>query len=797
MAAPAKKRRRVSLWKLLLVLILGVLFLSGGAALGFFIGVVNDTPAFNPKQLNPPQTTFVYDVKGRVITELHEEQNRVEVRLKDLPPHLPRAFLAIEDHRFYEHYGLDPKGVFRAALSIALGREFQGGSTITQQLIKNAFLTPEQTLRRKIQELFLAIQMERRYTKDEILELYLNRIYFGESAYGVQAAAKTFFGKDATRLSLSESALLAAIAKSPEGYYSPFRNPDAARTRRNIVLEMMSTYGMITSEIFNKAKEEPMVVTKPAKRKVPTAAHFVWYAIEDVVTALEGQYGRSGAFDLIYNGGLKIYTTIDLDLQRKIEAAVAEGLKGIGKPDAKGLLQPQVSALLLDHATGEIKAMVGGREATTLSDLNRATQSLRQPGSAIKPVVVYAPALVLNRLTSGMVIDDSPYFRITGRKQDPKTGKMENELWMPENYTKTYTGLVTVREALTQSLNVPAVKVLEEVGVKKALDWARDNLEISTFVTEGRINDGNLATALGGITKGISLLEMTRAFGVFANRGVLSRTIAVRKVEDSYGRVLLENRPQFKVAMDPGNAWILTHVLQDVIKFGTGQRANIGRAAAGKTGTTTDYADAWFIGYTPNYSAGVWIGHDQPTNMGRENGTGGRVPATIWNLIMKAVHENVPVQDFPRPDNIVEAQICSKSGLLVDPLCPPSQRYTEFYIQGTQPTRTGNPYVQAEVCLESNQLYRPGCSNCTPVTKTFLNRPPFNPTPDGTGRVPLDAKYALPMEYCPLPDPSELPPNDGGPGGTGDDTGEGPAPGGGNGGGSGDDGGGPGGGPGV
>ena len=475
-------------------------------------------------------------------------------------------------------------------------------------------MTQERTLKRKIQEVFLAIQLEKQYTKQEILELYLNQIYFGQGAYGVQAAAKTYFGKNIEELNLSECAMLAGIPKSPN-YYSPFNNKRAAIERRNTVLEQMQKYNYIRASEAAEAKNFEIVLAQPNQpEEQKDAAYFLNYVTQLVID----KYGA----DALYKEGLKIYTTIDMDVQRMAETSLLEILPTY-ETDSNGLAQPQGALVAIDPKTGYIKAMVGGRGT---DQFNRATMAERQPGSAFKPFV-FAAALE-NNFTPDTIIEDSPV-NING--------------WRPQNDNGTFRGSVTLRQVATNSMNVPTVKIAQALGMDKPIFYAQE-MGITTFILDGEPNDKNFATSLGGMTKGVTPLEIASAYCTFANDGVYMPHIAITKILDRNGRILEEVTPEGKAVISQQSAASLTSMLEDVISRGTGKNANIGRPAAGKTGTTSNYKDAWFVGYTPDLVAAVWIGNDDNSNL--PGIMGGGIPATIWSSFMKKALANVPVHDF-------------------------------------------------------------------------------------------------------------------------------------------------------
>ena len=608
------KRRIGWVLKFIIGLFIFVLVMAAGIGIGFITANINAKPDL-AKDIVPPASSQIYDSAGNEIANIHATENRMPVKIEQIPINLQQAFVAIEDNRFYEHRGVDPRGLARAVYANLMEHEIaEGGSTITQQLAKNAYLTQERTIKRKIQEVFLALQLEKQYTKQEILELYLNQIYFGQGAYGVQAAAKTYFGKNVEELNLAECPLLAGIPKSPN-YYSPFNNLQAAKERRNTVLDQMAKYRFVSSVDANEAKNSEIVLAQPNRpEEIKDAASFINYVTQLMVD-------RYGA-DAIYKDGLKIYTTIDMDMQRMAEAALAENLPN-DYTDANGLLQPQAALVAIDPKTGYIKAMVGGRGT---DQFNRATMAERQPGSAFKPFV-FAAALE-NNYTPDTYIDDKP-LNIDG--------------WQPQNDSGRFSGSVSLRTVATFSMNVPTVRIAQSLGMDKPIYYAQQ-MGISTFVLDGDRNDRNFATALGGMTKGVTPLEIVNAYCTFANSGVYVQHVAVTKVLDRNGRVLEEVSPEGVQVITQESAGALTSMLEDVISRGTGKRANINRPAAGKTGTTSDYKDAWFVGYTPDLVAGVWLGNDDNTSM--DGIMGGQTPAAIWQSFMSKALANVPVHDF-------------------------------------------------------------------------------------------------------------------------------------------------------
>ena len=497
------------------------------------------------------------------------------------------------------------------------------------------------------------------------MELYLNQIYFGAGAYGVQAAAQTYFGKNVEQLNLAESAMLAGLPKSPN-YYSPFNSMKAARERQATVLDQMVKYGYLDQATADKNKSVPIKIAVDPPKPDPKAKQdpkqkdkdfdvSASYFIEYVTSQLIDKYGA----DTVYKEGLKIYTSIDLDLQKSAEKAMRE--LPVMSVDKNGLQQPQGALVSIDTHTGYVKAMVGGRGT---DKFNRAVLAERQPGSAFKPFV-YLTALDAGK-SPASIIDDKP-FRVGG--------------YAPMNYDRTFKGPITLRTALALSRNIPAVKLAQEVTPERVVRNAQ-NMGITTLVTSGSHNDITLAMALGGLTRGVTPLDIASAFGVLANQGVRVEPVTILKVVDRNGKVLEQHVPKEKMVVNERVAFLLTDMLRGVIQYGTGTGANIGRPAAGKTGTTDEHKDAWFVGYTPEISTSVWIGFDSDGTL--DGQTGGEIPATIWRLYMQQATAKLPVKDFPRPRGIISATVSTKDGgLITDPKNKDS--ITDYFIEGTQP----------------------------------------------------------------------------------------------------------------
>ncbi|MGI6574621.1 MAG: transglycosylase domain-containing protein [bacterium] len=738
MARKQKKKNKNRNWnkylKIFAVLALLITIIMVGTASALVLNAVKDMPRFDPQLLRESSaTSFVYDINGDLLTKLHGEENRTPVKLQDMPLELQQAVIDIEDNRFNKHFGVDIRAIIRAAWRIATNQAFEGGSTITQQLVKNVFLTPETTLKRKIQEAILAIKVERAYTKDQILEMYLNEIHFGHGTQGVQAASKNYFGKDVWELNLTESTILAGIIKNP-GRYSPYNNMEACRARQAVVLDQMVKFGHITAEEAAAAKEQPIELAGRSSLSHP-APYFVDYVISILVDELGDHFGsENNVYDAIYKGGLKIYTTIDPQMQQIAEKTLTENLPE-GEVDANGITQPQAALVTMETQTGYIKALVGGRNFEN-TKFNRAIQAQRQPGSAFK-TFVYATAFDNGFTPATIYVDEPVSIPVSGGR-----------IWEPRNYNSNqYEGPTTLRRAVERSLNTIAAQLIMDVGVTAVVDYA-ERMGITTLVKTGAYNDMQPAIALGGLTHGVTPLDMAVGYGVLANQGVRVEPMAVLRVEDRNGNILLEKSPTQTQVLSPQTSYLMTNVLKGVItaQGGTGGRANIGRPAAGKTGTTSDYNDAWFVGYTPELVTSIWVGSDERTpgekSYMERNRIGSALPAQIWGAYMKEVVKDIPVSDFTRPSNIVgPIHVCTKSGLLPSEICPPEHIKGEIFIGGTEPQSTCNIHEKVFICRDTGLL----ATNYCPHREAHV----FIRQPDGTLE---DA----PTEYCQLHTTPEL-----------------------------------------
>jgi penicillin-binding protein 1A len=657
---PIMNRRETSV-----LFYLGLTLLTAlvGGAVGFIIFSAWDLPQVQTlEEYRPSITSRVYSDNNKLLAEFYLE-NRTPVALNDVPDVLIKALIATEDTRFYSHPGIDYRGIVRALYrNIRAGKVLEGGSTLTQQLAKVLFLTPERSYSRKLKEMALALRIEQRYTKQEILSFYLNQIYFGSGAYGVEAASQIYFGKSVKNLNIPECALLAGLPRSPK-YYSPFKSSDNARRRRNYVLNRMLAAGVITTLQADEARNTPLPVQTAVNTGGP-APYFVEYIRQKV----EERFGSS----ILYTGGLNIYTSMNVDLQGYAEEAVADG---IAKIEARRRRRPagsplQAALIAIEPSTGRIRAMVGGRDFGK-SQFNRALQALRQPGSAFKPII-YAAAIERGYGASDL-LDDSPLTIKVDR----------NKTWSPENFTHTYQGTVTLQQALAQSLNVPTIRLLEKVGIDETIRYAR-KLGISSSLTR------YLPLALG--SSDVTLSELTSAYAVFADHGIKIGPVSILMITDSAGKVLYVNDTMPEQVIKPEAAYLTTYMLKGAIEHGTGWKAReVGRPAAGKTGTTNDYRDAWFIGYVPSLVAGVWIGFDGQESIGPKE-TGARAALPIWLAFMKKALAEQPPEDFTIPSDIIFRQIDPSTGLLSTENCRLSIR--QAFLPGTEPRRYCDESVQ-------------------------------------------------------------------------------------------------------
>jgi penicillin-binding protein 1A len=569
---------------------------------GFVYWTLSDLPQVNAiEEYVPAESSKVYSADGKVLAEFYYER-RTFVPSYKIPDHVKKAFVAIEDARFYSHPGVDVIGILRALVEdIKAGGMVQGGSTITQQLAKMLFLKPEKSLTRKLKEAAISLQLEKRYTKDEILGLYLNQTYFGTRAFGIEAAAQTYFGKSVTDLTLGEAALLATLPKAPS-QYSPFKNPERSKERRTTVLNSMLKHHFITRDQYEVARQE-LLPLSPHYRKYEAP-----YFVELLRQQMERKYGTA-----IYTAGYKIHSTIDSSMQQAAEDALEKGVKNIEKRVRKGV---QAALVAVDMRTGHIKAMVGGFDFWQ-NQFNRATQALRQPGSAFKPFV-YATALE-DGMTPDYEIEDSPV-SFPGRP---------GQIWSPKNYDGTFHGAVTLKTALAKSLNVATVRLADTLGIDNIIETSR-RFGITSDLKP------YLPLALGA--SDVTLIEMVGAYSVFAT-GKKIALIPYERIENRDGIVIDEQYPRSEQVLDDGTVNEIRELLGAVVQEGTATRArSLGRPVYGKTGTTNDYTDAWFIGFDDRLVVGVWVGRDNHKPIGNRE-TGSQAALPIWIDFMKKTQQ--------------------------------------------------------------------------------------------------------------------------------------------------------------
>lgn len=619
-------------WRVVLVTLL-LLFVAGGiTGCVVYKRLTDDLPDLSASSDPLAETSIIYDRAGNVLTELHAEQNRTYVPLANIPVQLRQAVISTEDQSFYEHKGVDPFGIARALWVNVTQGKHQGGSTITQQYVVNTFIEREDSLTRKVKEAILAYRLESQYSKDEILEKYLNAIYFGHGAYGVSAAAEVYFGKDLSQLTTAECAMIAGVIKSP-GKFSPRLDPAAAKTRRDTVLGQMLEQGYIDQTVHDASVAEVITVAPPSPTTTP-APYFVEWVLQQLIE----DYGA----DAVYKGGLRVKTTIDLGMQAAAESAIASVLN---QPD-----DPSAAIVAIDPKTGEVRAMVGGKDFNT-QQFNAAVQGGRQPGSSFK-MFVLASALEHGISPEQVYESAAGSFPIPGGQTWNVTGSSAG-------------GPMRLRVATEKSINSVFAQVILAVGADKVADTAK-RMGITTPIKAVP------AIALGA--QEVTPLEMASAYGTLANNGIHVAPHGILEVSRKNGEVLYTASDAGTQAISPAVAYLTTDILKGVITSGTGTAAKIGRPAAGKTGTTQEYRDAWFCGYTPDLAAAVWMGHVEGqvemTNVHGKKVTGGSFPAEIWAAFMKAALANTPASDFTQPKGLTTATICLDSGQIAGPLCP-------------------------------------------------------------------------------------------------------------------------------
>lgn len=722
-----KKPVKVFLKVFLSIILIGIILVTG-LLIAIFSGLIDTTSSLNLDEYNLDLSSYVYCVDpdtGEFVEyeRLYAEENRVWADLDEIPDHVQKAAVAIEDERYYSHSGVDFKSTFKAAFNyIFKNSTSRGGSTITQQLIKNLTGDSDKKVGRKVQEMIRAIQLEKKLSKDEILELYLNSFYLGQGCNGIKSASMFYFDKDVSELSVAEGACLVGITQYPT-LYDPLINPDKNKEKQELVLAKMLEHEYISKEEYNDAVSEKLeFVGKANSAATSRQSYFVDEIIREVIRDLQEEYDYTEAVatKMLYSGGLKIYSTIDPDVQKVVDEVFSnpENLKA----GSKGV--PQASMTIIDPYTGEIKALMGGfGEKEGSLTLNRATGTLRQPGSTIKPIAVYGPAF-----ENGLVKPDTVY------EDKPITiGD-----WSPKNYYKGFKGKVSVKYAIDQSINTVPIQILQKLGINASYDFLTQRLGVTSLVS----SDRNLSSlALGGLTEGISNMELTAAYSAFANDGVYNTPITYTKVEDNNGKVLLEKKSKSNVAMKTSTARLMNGLLKSVCDVGTGTPARFSSSytIAGKTGTTDDDKDRWFVGYTPYYCAAVWVGYDTPSSLSfySSNPT---IP--LWRKVMSEVHsvKKLPSKSFKytpvyvdeeaiRAENEVEIldnKVCADSGLKATGYCPPASvsDMDTSEIEGYCKVHTKETFEESKKNEETDNPE----TNDTPSTNTNPENPPLSDT---------------------------------------------------------------------
>ena len=811
----------VTAFKILLICVVTFIVGSSCVVLGMIKGIIDTAPEISTIDVSPSgYATKVYDNAGGEVQSLVASgSNRVSKNIDEIPLILQHAFVAIEDERFYEHNGIDIKGIFRAASIAATSLDFsEGASTITQQLLKNNVFnayneSTAEKFKRKIQEQYLAIKLETYMDKDMILQNYLNSINLGNGYLGVEAAANGYFNKDVSELTISESAVIASITQNPTGY-NPVKHAEDNQKRQTKVLSNMLTQGYITQEQFDEAIADDVYsrIQDIHKEDTSTYSYFTDELINQLTDDLVSQkgYTEAQASNLIYKGGLSIYSTQDSTMQdiansvindlsrypastqfsisyalsvknkegkitnysqqtlqkyfqttggqanfmltytneEKARADVAEykaavvgeGDTIVGDDPLILTVEPQISFTLMDQHTGFVKVIIGGRgEKSGSRTLNRATGTSRQPGSAMKPIAVYGPALDMNAITLATPIDDAPYYYSGAEAQ------------LVTDYDKGYLGLTTVRNAIAWSRNVPAVKVLTSITPQVGFNYAL-KFGLSTLISQKNAINGYSdvvqSLALGGITKGVTNIDMTAAYAAIANKGTYTKPIYYTQVYDHDGNLLLDNTvPETHEVLKETSAWLLTEAMQSVVTDpdGTGKAAKLSnQPVSGKSGTTNFDGDKWFCAFTPYYTASIWIGYDDNSKL---PSTAEFSHVAIWQAIMSQIHADVPTGTFEQPKGIVQLQVCSQSGKLAVPgLCDSdprgSQVITEYFTEDNQPTETCDVHKKISICNISGQIASQYCTSITTeivIKKAATNI--LNPT-NATAYIVNDEKYA-------------------------------------------------------
>ena len=684
-----------------------------------------------------------------VLRKLYGGANRTWVKYEDIPKNLIHACIAIEDKRFEDHQGVDWVTTLKACVKMFLGQGQAGGSTITQQLVKNITGRDEVTVRRKLVEIFSALELEKKYTKKQIMELYLNVIALGENCEGVESASQVYFGKSVSELDLAECAALIGITNNPS-IYDPYINAEKNKERQEIILGEMLDQKYITQDQYEKAMAEELVFHNASGEASGDEDYYSYFedqVINDVVRDLGEKTGYETTIvrKMLMTGGYKIYSTLNPDVQAAVEE-VYQNLDNIPKTASSQQLQSGI--VVIDNKTGDVVAVAGGvGEKQGSLVLNRATQSYLSPGSTIKPVSVYAPALELGIVTPATVMDDTPYSFTDARH------------W-PKNSDSIYRGLVNINEAVGLSINTIPVKLVAQMTPEYCFEFAKEKMGLSTLVSSyvnaagDTFSDIDLAPlAMGGLTKGVTVKAMAQAYAAFANEGVYRTARTYTKVVDSDGKVVLDNTQQSHVAMKDMTAWYITYMLENTVESGTGTAAQLeNMTVAGKTGTTTSDFDRWFAGYTPYYTGVVWCGYDDPEEVVLTDSTAN--PATVlWQKVMAKVHEGLANKEFNKPTNVVECTVCRDSGLLMTDACREDPRGSRAITVELSlydvPTENCDVHKEVEICGASGHVVNEYCKQVEGNTTKTVGLLDVSRAFPVRGITVQDQAYAVPNDSLP------------------------------------------------
>lgn len=684
-----------------------------------------------------------------VLRKLYGGANRTWVKYEDIPKNLIHACIAIEDKRFEDHQGVDWVTTLKACVKMFLGRGEAGGSTITQQLVKNITGRDEVTVRRKLVEIFSALELEKKYTKKQIMELYLNVIALGENCEGVESASQVYFGKSVNELDLAECAALIGITNNPS-IYDPYINADKNKERQVIILDQMLEQKYITQEQHDTAVAEELVLHNASGEASGDEDYYSYFedqVINDVVRDLSEKtgYDQTIVRKMLMTGGYKIYSTLNPDVQAAVEE-VYQNLDNI--PNTASSQQLQSGIVIIDNKTGDVVAVAGGvGEKQGSLILNRATQSYLSPGSTIKPVSVYAPALELGLITPATVMDDTPYSFTDARH------------W-PKNSDSVYRGLMNINEAVGLSINTIPVKLVAQMTPEYSFEFAKEKMGLSTLVSSyvnaagDTFSDVDLAPlAMGGLTRGVTVKAMAQAYATFANEGVYREARTYTKVVDSDGKVVLDNTQQSHVAMKDMTAWYITYMLENTVESGTGTAAQIANmTVAGKTGTTTSDFDRWFAGYTPYYTGVVWCGYDDPEEVVLTDSSTN--PAIVlWQKVMEQVHDGLANKEFNKPTNVIECTVCRDSGLLMTDACREDPRGSRAVTVELSlydvPTQNCDVHKEVEICGASGHVVNEYCKQVEGNTTKTVGLLDVSRAFPVRGITVQDQAYAVPNDSLP------------------------------------------------